>query len=89
MIKVELIKDCVYHASSYVFDYRKENTKVQEVSNKVGKVLLDSGYFQEIKEDVKEEVDPNKKPEQPEDPEKTQQTDGDNTPPNNDGQSEG
>lgn len=58
MIKVELITDCVYHASSYVFDYRKENTKVQEVSNKIGKVLLESGHFQEIKE----EADPNKEP---------------------------
>lgn len=76
MIKVELIKDCVYHASSYVFDYRKENTKVQEVSNKVGKALLDSDYFQEIKEEVKDEL------EQPGEPDKNQKTEGENQPPN-------
>lgn len=85
MIKVELIKDCVYHASSYVFDYKKEHTRVQEISNKIGKVLLESDYFQEIKE----EADLNKEPEQPVDSEKTQQTEGDNNPPNNDGKSEG
>lgn len=50
MMKVELTKNCVYHASSYVFDYKKKHTRVQEVSNKIGKVLIDSGYFQEVKE---------------------------------------
>lgn len=50
MIKVELIKNCIYHAPSHVFDYRDKNTKIQEVSNKLAKVLLESGYFKEVKE---------------------------------------
>lgn len=58
MIKVELIKDCTYHASSHVFDYKKKHTRVKEVSNKVGKILLDSGYFKEVKEEAGQIEDP-------------------------------
>lgn len=85
MIKVELITDCVYHASSYVFDYKKdnekdENSKVKSVPNKLAKILLDSGHFQEIKEEADGQV---------EDLDKLQQIGEDNNPPVNDGQSEG
>lgn len=52
MIKVKLTQDCIYHTSSCVFDYRKGYTKIQEVSNKLGKILLDSGYFEEVKEEA-------------------------------------
>lgn len=50
MVKVELIKNCIYHAPSHVFDYRNKNTKIQEIDNKLAKILLESGYFKEVKE---------------------------------------
>lgn len=96
MIKVELIKDCVYHASSYVFDYKKdnekdENSKVKTVPNKLAKILLDSGHFKKIEEEadgqaqeINEGTDG-----QVDDPGKLEQTGEDNNPPVNDGQSEG
>ena len=52
MVKVKLIKDCIYHVPSHVFDYRAEHTKTQKVSNKLGQILLNSGYFEEIKDET-------------------------------------
>lgn len=62
MVKVELIKNCIYHAPSHVFDYRNDHTKIQEVDNKLAKVLLGSGYFKEVEEAPGNDSEENQNP---------------------------
>lgn len=54
-MKVELIKNCTYHASSYVFDHKRSDTRIQEVPDKLGEILINSDYFKELKEEVNED----------------------------------
>lgn len=46
-MRVRLIKQCTYHAQSFKFD--KTNPE-QDVPPELGKILLDSGYFEEVEQ---------------------------------------